>query len=61
MGRVEPLDDERCRLVGSTGNPGGYAADLAHLPVPYRVVRGEEVRSATAALAERLLRAAAPD
>lgn len=61
MGRVEPLDEGRCRLVGSTGNPGAYAADLAHLPVPYRVVRGEGVRSATAALADRLRQAAAPD
>lgn len=60
MGRVEPVDEQRCRLVGSTSNPGGYAADLAHLPVGYRVVRGEEVRSATAALAERLVQAAAP-
>ncbi|MDU0313778.1 WYL domain-containing protein [Phycicoccus sp. M110.8] len=60
MGRVEAVGAQRCRLVGSTGNPGGYAADLAHLPVGYRVVRGEEVRSATAALAERLRQASVP-
>ncbi len=57
MGRVEPVDEGSCRLVGSTGNPTGYAADLAHLPVAYRVVVGDEVRAATRVLGERLLAA----
>jgi predicted DNA-binding transcriptional regulator YafY len=61
MGRVEPVDEDRCRVVGSTSNPSGYAADLAHLPVDYRVVRGDEVRTATRALARRLRRACAED
>jgi hypothetical protein len=59
MGRVEPVDEGSCRLVGSTGNPTGYAADLAHLPAAYRVVVGDEVRAATRSLGERLLAAAA--
>jgi hypothetical protein len=59
MGRVEPVDEGSCRLVGSTGNPTGYAADLAHLPTAYHVVVGDEVRAATRALGERLLAAAA--
>jgi hypothetical protein len=59
MGRVERVDEGSCRLVGSTGNPSGYAADLAHLPVAYRVIVGDEVRAATRALGERLLAAGA--
>jgi predicted DNA-binding transcriptional regulator YafY len=59
MGRVEPVDEGSCRLVGSTGNPTGYAADLARLPTAYHVVVGDEVRAATGALGERLLAAAA--
>ena len=58
MGRVEPVDERSCRLVGSTGNPTGYAADLAQVPAPFRVVVGDEVRGATSALAERLRAAA---
>lgn len=57
MGVVEPLDERTCRLVGSTGNPTGYAEDLARLPAAYRIVRGDEVRAATRALATRLLAA----
>ena len=54
MGRLESVDGGRTRLVGSTSNPTGYAADLAHVPAPFRVVRGEELRQAVAALARRL-------
>lgn len=57
MGRLEEVEPGRTRLVGSTSNPTGYAADLAHLPVPFRVVRGDEVRRAVAALAGRLAQA----
>jgi len=58
MGRVEPVTDETCRLVGSTSNPQSYAADLATLPGPFRVEQGDEVRAAVRALGERLLAAA---
>src|SRR5690349_15394496 len=58
MGRVEPVTDETCRLVGSTSNPRSYAADLATLPGAFRVERGDEVRDAVRALGERLLAAA---
>jgi predicted DNA-binding transcriptional regulator YafY len=59
MGRVEPVDEGTCRLVGSTGNPTGYASDLAYLPAAFRVVVGDEVRAATRSLGERLQAAAA--
>jgi predicted DNA-binding transcriptional regulator YafY len=57
MGRVEPVTDDTCRLVGSTSNPRGYAADLATLPGPFRIEQGDEVRMAVRALGERLLAA----
>ena len=58
MGRVEPVTDQTCRLVGSTSNPQSYAADLATLPGPFRVEQGDKVRAAVRALGERLLAAA---
>ena len=39
LGRLEPLDAETIRLVGSTSNPGWYAEQLAAIPAPYRIVR----------------------
>ena len=59
MGRVEPVSETSCRLLGSTSNPQSYAADLATLPGPFRVERGDEVRSALRDLGERLLGATA--
>ncbi|CAN7233977.1 helix-turn-helix transcriptional regulator [Knoellia sp. LjRoot47] len=58
MGRVEPVTDDTCRLVGSTSNPRSYAADLASLPGAFRVERGDEVRAAVQALGERFVSAA---
>jgi predicted DNA-binding transcriptional regulator YafY len=59
MGVVEAVDEGSCRLVGSTSNPRGYAEDLVRLPAAYQVVRGDEVRAATRALAARLAAAVA--
>jgi predicted DNA-binding transcriptional regulator YafY len=61
LGRVEPVDDRTCRIVGSTSNPVWYAEQLAVLAVPYRVLGGPEVRRAVRALGLRLLSAAADD
>lgn len=61
LGRVEPVDDRTCRIVGSTSNPVWYAEQLAVLPVPFRVIGGPEVRRAVRALGLRLLAAAADD
>lgn len=61
MGRLEPAGDGRTRVVGTTGNPYWYAERLVVLPMPYRIVRGPELRSAARAVAGRLLAAAGPD
>lgn len=58
LGRLEPLDDTSTRLVGSTSNPVFYAEQLATVPAPYRVVKGDEVKEAVRTLGLRLLAAA---
>ena len=60
IGRLEPLDAERTRLVGSTSNPTWYAEQLAAVPASYRIVRCAEIQEAARALGRRLLRAADP-
>lgn len=57
-GRVEPIDDARCRLVGSTSNPWSYVEQLVTLPAPYRIVRSPEIADAARVIGERLLAAA---
>jgi predicted DNA-binding transcriptional regulator YafY len=58
LGRVEPVDDQSCRLVGSTSNPWWYAGQLTELPAPYRIVQGPELQHAARAIARRMLAAA---
>ena len=58
LGRVEALPDGRARLLGSTSNPEWYVQQIAGLGEPYRVVGGEEVRTAARAVGRRLLEAA---
>jgi predicted DNA-binding transcriptional regulator YafY len=60
-GRLEPLDAETTRLVGSTSNPAWYTEQLAAIPAPYRIVRCPEIREAARILGERLVAAAAVD
>jgi predicted DNA-binding transcriptional regulator YafY len=57
-GRLEPIDTNTTRLVGSTSNPPSYAHQLAGLQAPYRIVRGPEVQEAARAIGQRLLAAA---
>ncbi|WP_210650933.1 YafY family protein [Nocardioides sp. SYSU D00065] len=58
LGTLSALPDGRCELVGSTSNPAAYAGEwLAGVPFGFTVVGGEELRSAVAAVAERLARA----
>lgn len=59
-GRLERRDDRSCRLVGTTSTPDAYAAGLAEVPVPYRVVGGPELRAAVGALADRMRAALDP-
>lgn len=60
LGRIEPLDDRSCRLVGSTSDPQWYAEQLTRVPASYRIHGGPEVREAAGVLGERLLAAAQP-
>lgn len=61
IGRLEPLDAGRCRLVGSTSNPRWYAEQLAAIPAPYWIVRCPELQAAARALGQRLLAASESD
>ena len=58
LGRLEPLDAETSRLVGSTSNPWWYAEQLAAVPASYRIVGGPELRGAARAVGRRMLAAA---
>ena len=60
LGRLEPLDAEGTRLVGSTSNPMWYAGQLAAIPASYRIVRCPELREAARILGQRLLAAGSP-
>ncbi|MFD0731360.1 helix-turn-helix transcriptional regulator [Planotetraspora mira] len=57
LGRLEPLDAETTRLVGSTSNPWWYAEQLAAIPVPYRIVRCPELQEVARVVGSRLLAA----
>jgi predicted DNA-binding transcriptional regulator YafY len=58
LGDLRELPDGRCELVGSTNNAEAYAGEwLAHVPIPFTVVGGPELREAVRAVAERLARA----
>ncbi|NPC41696.1 YafY family protein [Nocardioides sp. zg-1230] len=57
LGDLRELPDGRCELVGSTSNPEAYAGEwLAHVPLPFTVVGGPELRAAVTVVAERLSR-----
>jgi predicted DNA-binding transcriptional regulator YafY len=57
LGRLEAVDAESTRLVGSTSNPSWYAEQLAAVPASYRIVRCPEVQKAARVLGRRLLAA----
>lgn len=58
IGRLEVVDEQHTRLVGSTSDPAWYAEVLAALPVPFRIVESQPLRDAVRELGERLLGAA---
>jgi len=58
LGRLEAVDEARCRLMATTSNPWFYAEQLARLPVDFTIVRSEELRSTTRVIGERMTRAA---
>jgi predicted DNA-binding transcriptional regulator YafY len=59
MGRLEAVDDTRCRLTGTTSNPAMYAGEwLAAIPLPFTVTGGPELRDAVAEIGRRMTAAA---
>ncbi len=60
IGRLEPLDAQTCRLVGSTSDPAWYAEQLARIPASYRIVRCPELQQAARVVGQRLLAASNP-
>jgi hypothetical protein len=60
FGRLDEVDDHTARLVATTDEPDWYAAQLANLPMPFRLVGSPEVRTAMARLGQRLLAATEP-
>lgn len=58
LGRLEELDDRRCRLVASTDEPEWYARQLTAIRAPFCIVEPAELREAAALLGRRLTEAA---
>ena len=57
MGRLEPLGEDRCLLVGSTSNPRMYAGEwLAGFPFALTVEGGPELRAGVGEVADRMAR-----
>ena len=61
IGRLEPLDDHSCRLIGSTSNPQFYAEQLVMITEPFRVVGGPEILEGVRAVGQRLVDATRVD
>jgi predicted DNA-binding transcriptional regulator YafY len=58
LGRLEPTDDGRTRLVGSTGEPLWFLRHLTAIEAPFRIVSPPGLREVARALGERLQAAA---
>ncbi|PUA81249.1 helix-turn-helix transcriptional regulator [Nocardioides currus] len=60
MGRLEPLGEDRCVVVGTTSNPVMVAGEwLAGMPFEFTVEGGPELRAAVAEVAARMARSVA--
>jgi len=60
MGRLEPLGEDRCVVVGSTSNPTMYAGEwLAGMPFEITVEGGPELRRAVRDVSQKMARAVA--
>ncbi len=60
LGRLEPGDGGRTRLLGTTDEPLWYARHLTAIEAPYRIVSPPELRAAARDLGRRLTRAGSP-
>jgi predicted DNA-binding transcriptional regulator YafY len=58
LGRLEEIDADHTRLVGTTDEPEWYAEHLAQVRAPFHVVGPPELRDAVRDLGKRLLDAA---
>jgi len=58
LGRVEAIDEGRCRLVGSTDEPQWYAHQLTALPARFEILGPPEVQQAARDIGRNLLAAA---
>ena len=56
LGRLEVIDDDRTRLVGTTENLNWYATKVAEIRATFTVVGGPELRDAVRRLGERVQR-----
>jgi predicted DNA-binding transcriptional regulator YafY len=61
MGRLEPIDGNRTRLLASTDEPDWYAGQLTAIHAPFRIIGGPELQAACQVLAQRLLAASTPN
>lgn len=57
LGRLEPLEPGRCRLVATTSDPSWYAAQLTALQAPYRILGSAELQQAARRIGRRLAQA----
>jgi predicted DNA-binding transcriptional regulator YafY len=57
LGRLEPGEDSRTRLLATTNEPDWYARQLAAIPASFRVLRSPPLQRATVALGQRLMQA----
>jgi predicted DNA-binding transcriptional regulator YafY len=57
LGRLEEVDADHTRLIGSTDEPEWYAYRIASIPARFRVVGPAELRDAVRLLGQNLLRA----
>jgi len=59
VGQLQANDDGSSTLTGSSSNLAWYVAYLCALPMPYRIVKGPELRETAQTIADRLLAATA--
>ena len=57
LGRLEPAEGNRTRLLATTDEPGWYARQLAAIPATFRVIGSPEIQRAMADLGQRLVHA----
>ena len=61
LGRLESIDDDHTRLVGSTDEPWWYAEHLAEVRAPFHVLGPPELQDAVRELGRLMLAAAGPE